>query len=454
MKTITLCIIDPDRAYTSALTEGIAAAHRGFRILAPAVAETSPFDSSEEGKEGQPARFMEECDVILVDAALLRDWSGDAGRSRPQPGHWDKIVVLTDGMRACAPTLRAHDEGNARKDAPGGVAACQRADGCAANPVSVDKYGGCAAIIAAVRLKYALIAGQILPETGKFHTETEILSFFGMEGGAGTSSVALGIARELSAYRDKAVIYLSREPFESSRLCLQGRVGQGDVTDYLYFFLKGERDKLIGLRDALMIADDYGVRRFYPANGPNTLRELNDAELTDFIAELLRGGEVDFLILDLGTGFGDTAIDKLPLPGSCVMVTNHRGVKSKDCAEWRRSVREALGIAADRFAVAVNFVDESEDCAMEPEDCAVEPENCAAEPEEPYVVRIGRDASDFRDTGYGIEIDLTNEFGRGVKRLADRLTGCDAFMWDERGSRHGIAARGNGSEGTDHAFQS
>jgi MinD-like ATPase involved in chromosome partitioning or flagellar assembly len=404
-------MIDEDREYARALTETIACLHRGFRIVtlgrAPEESSLRSADAAgtdcEATAEFPPSvmRAMEESDVVLADASFARSLSAEQGVTQGlSPDCAEKLIVLSDG------------------DVPDRFTA-------------VDRYGGCAAIIAAVRLKYAQITGKpfIEPSGG---TKAAILSFFSAEGGAGTSSAALGTARELSGYRNKKVVYISMEPFESGRLCLKERTTRGDISDYIYCLLKGEHDRLRRFRDALMDEDHYGVRRFYPAEGFNTLRELNAEELSEFINGFITEGKADYLIIDWGDGFGGMMADYLPLSQWSVMVTRQDSVKSNDCAAWRRLMAATLGLSRDNFMVVVNFADDETEDAREEAPLS----EAQDDSESPRVIRIGRDLTDFRDAGRGIEIGLMNEFGRGIKSLADRITGTVAAD-EERAVRSG-----------------
>jgi cellulose biosynthesis protein BcsQ len=444
------------------LAEAIAFGHQDFRVLIPTVAETNRKDDLYTGEGAADSiqsvgcavvterpcleRLLEKCDVMLADSALWDEMfcGADADRTESLREHFRKVVVLTDG-----------------------------ADDVACDVATVDKYGGCAAIVAAARLQYAIaVRGAVLRGTGIAHPATEIFSFFGLEGGAGTSSVAMGIARELSAYRDKRVTYVSMEPFESKRLCLKERPGAGDLSDYIYAFLKGDRNRLRLLRNALMIADEYGVRRFYPPEGFNPLRELDESEWFEWIGYLIDDGKTDCLVIDWGNAFEKNTRAGLASSQHRVMVTRGNGTKSRDDAEWLRYIACALKIDVENLVVAVNFADDLPEAFEEADersfdhresrapgrgeayvsDCraarasdrretqvsdrretqvpdrrAVQTADCR-EAQVSAVIRIGRDAFDFNDTGCGIEIELNGEFGRGVKQLADHLLRCDTVV--------------------------
>jgi hypothetical protein len=466
------------------LAEAIAFGHQDFRVLIPTVAETNRKDDLYTGEGAadlihsvgcavvaeRPCleRLLEKCDVMLADSAFWDEMfcGADADRTEALSEHFRKVVVLTDG-----------------------------ADDVACDVATVDKYSGCATIVAAARLQYAIaVRGAVLRGTGIAHPTTEIFSFFGLEGGAGTSSAAMGIARELSAYRDKRVIYVSMEPFESKRLCLRERPGAGDLADYVYAFLKGDRNRLRLLRNALMIADEYGVRRFYPPEGFNPLCELDESEWFEWIGYLIDDAKTDCLVIDWGNAFEKIARAGIASSQHRVMVTRGNGVKSRDDADWRRYIACALKIDVEGFAVVVNFADDLPEAFEEADERSFDhresrasvcgeayASDCraaqAADRRETYVsdrrearasdrretyvsdrrethatdrrethvpdrrevqtadcreaqvsavIRIGRDAFDFNDTGCGIEIELTGEFGRGVKQLADHLLRCDA----------------------------
>jgi hypothetical protein len=434
METITVCIIDEDKDYASSLTETVAASYRGFRILAPDAAPHGEAlqEKNESGavsrvaETGFSLRAISECDVVLADVASVRRFLCDGRDAGVLSDFARKTVVMVDGNSSrfrLAPAGALCDAGadehrlffEAVEPAAEDTAPWDER-----TLPSVDKYGGCAIIVAAIKLKYARVANKTFIDARCDEAETELISFIGVEGGAGTSSAALGVARELAGCCDKRVICLSMETIESDRLCPTRRKDAGGVSEYIYFFLKGETEKLLRLRDALMPEDEYGVRRFCPSGGFNALRELDEAELSEFIAGLIEGTRSDYLIVDWGNGFGGAIPRYLSASRYCVLVTRGDGVKSDDRPEWRRRFAAALGVDADRLIVAVNFAADSEEGA-----------DACFDAGDPVVIRIGRDTSDFRREGRGVEIELTNEFGRGVKRIADRISGCDEGLEED-----------------------
>jgi hypothetical protein len=183
----------------------------------------------------------------------------------------------------------------------------------------------------------------------------------GVEGGAGASSIALGLAGELSAYRGKKVFYISLEGFESPRLGTGGCMASlGDLSGFLFAFLRDGREGKGAQGRAVSAApyvarDDYGVMRFPPSDGPNRLRELDGAELGRLLGAVASEMGADIVVADWGCAPADYAAEFIRLSAFTVLVARHGGVKTPLCGGPPfLSLADGFGVDRARLAVAVS----------------------------------------------------------------------------------------------------
>jgi MinD-like ATPase involved in chromosome partitioning or flagellar assembly len=307
--------------------------------------------------------------------------------------------------------------------ADGGSAVCSEvlriSAGRDAEPVTVDKYAGCSRICAEAKAAYAAVHGS-----GGFSRGTaacaslHLISFVGVDGGAGTSSLALGLAAELSAYRGKNVLYLSFETVESSLLGTDGRAAtRGDMSGFLFELLRGGQTQAASATAPYLSRDDYGVMRFRPSSGLNRLRELDAAELGRFMAVVADESDPDIVVADWGGGFCDAAAEYIAGSSFVVFVAKHSDGKTPAAGGASLlSLADELGVDRSR-AVAVfgrvPAVDEAYENGILEERRRVE---CVEICEDPYAFD--------RDAGR-VSLSLATSFGTGVKRLANIVLGVE-----------------------------
>jgi MinD-like ATPase involved in chromosome partitioning or flagellar assembly len=279
-------------------------------------------------------------------------------------------------------------------------------------PSSVDKYAGCSHICSAVRRCGSDALGAGNGDTAKdLGVGVAVVSLLGVEGGAGTSSIALGLAGELAAYRGKKVVVLSFEAFESPLLGAGARMSGGqDVSDFLFGFLRtGGKGQECAPAAPYLWRDDHGVIRFLPSAGTNRLRELSGTARERFVEAVAAEVRPDVILLDMGSCADADARAWLRASAYAVLVGRHAGVKSStDEGATLRRIAEELGVDAER-AIHVTSrrpVDSEEDL----------PDGFTAVYEDPYA---------FERDGNHVGISLATAFGTGVKELADRVLARD-----------------------------
>jgi hypothetical protein len=312
-KIMRLALITDDAEYATAFTEAVAATQRGFAVC------VTGGGSVRSGAAGG--------DVRIVDVARLsrEGRARDALRDPDAPSHADADVLEIA--------------------AEGGGAA-----------VSVDKYAGCARICAEARAAYSAARGLAdFAPGGNVCGGAALVSFVGVDGGAGASSLALALAGELSAYRGKKTLYLSFEMFESPFLGVGGRVApKGDMPGFLFAFLQGGDGA--GVSAGPYVArDDYGVMRFPPSRGLNRLRELDDAELGRFLSSVTGETAPDFVVMDWGSGLSAASAGYVKASAFTVLVARHGGVKAGAGGDGSLlSVADELGIDRSRVLIAMD----------------------------------------------------------------------------------------------------
>lgn len=131
------------------------------------------------------------------------------------------------------------------------------------------------------------------------------IAFLGISGGAGTSSIALGVARQLSRYKEKRVLYLSFEDFESDELYENKEESTKNSNDIVYYLLQGRSDAVVDFFERFTFKDEYGVERLSPSSMRNELSSLNITELHNLLSIIWGTGRYEYIILDLGNNLNE-----------------------------------------------------------------------------------------------------------------------------------------------------
>ncbi|MDR2162639.1 MAG: hypothetical protein LBO70_01640 [Clostridiales Family XIII bacterium] len=398
-----MALVTDDSKYATAFTEAVAATQRGFVVN---VLNRAGLNGAGDG-----------C-ILLMDAEC-------AGEARPEGDRDDHHRTgKEDGYAREVLEIRGMDR-----------------------IVVIDKYAGCARICAEVRSVSGAGRGAFVADKDILRA-SELISFAGIEGGAGTSSLALGLAGELAAYRGKKVLYLSFEAFESPFLGTGGRMTScGDIQDFIFAFIRGSSNGCSAPASVIpyIASDDYGVMRFLPSCSLNRLRELNGEELERFLTVVTHDTAPDMVIVDWGSGFGSAAEEYIKLSEFTVLVTMHGGMKflSGDEITLLTSAAEELGLDSLRTVLAVNRVPvdgvayehsfaPKVSGANEAGGDTYEHDLCARGERAGYVVICDDPYAFDKDAGR-VSISLATAFGTGVKHLADIVLGSEEEIPDAKG---------------------
>lgn len=381
-RMLKIILITTDADYAAAFAEAVAATQRGFIVC---VEKTRKSGLAVAGKSG--------------DAVLLTD--------------------MKDGELALAVPHTA-----VRLSVP------HESAGTPERQLSVNKYAGCGHICSAVRRSCPGMHGPGNGDTGR-NTDggTIVISLLGIEGGAGTSSIALGLAGELSAHRGRKVMVLSFETFESPYLGAGPRMrGSGDVADFLFGFLRtgiGEQTRLQAA--PYLWRDDNGVIRFMPSIGTNRLCELTGAFRERFVDAVAAEVRPDVILLDMGSCIDADAREWMRASASVIFVGRHGGVKTgKGMPAAFDNIAEDLGIDAER---AIHVI------SRRPADTEDDPSDMNGGLAAGFTA-ICEDPYAFENDGSRVAISLATAFGTGIKELADRVLARD--MPDPEGTPQDI----------------
>lgn len=176
------------------------------------------------------------------------------------------------------------------------------------------KYGNVRQLAGELLFIYSYLTGRkALPIKKK---DMKLIAFCAMEGGTGCTAVAIALARELSRFHDKKVMYLSLEELESTLDYMEGFSEGKSIGEYLYHLFNQEGQNGIPFIESFLIFDDHGVEAFLPSPGRNVLKSLSPQEMQIFISAVMDAGRYDVLVLDLGF-----CLDKNVL--SCYEMANH-----------------------------------------------------------------------------------------------------------------------------------
>ena len=110
-------------------------------------------------------------------------------------------------------------------------------------------------------------------------------------GGTGKTTISLGLAQELTRYHGKSVLYINFEEFDSSYRYLP--TVEGPTLES--FMIDGIKNKDI---NSYLYEDLYGVKYFNLGQNKNPLKCLSSEELLDFIDEICKSSEFQYIFID------------------------------------------------------------------------------------------------------------------------------------------------------------
>jgi hypothetical protein len=286
-----------------------------------------------------------------------------------------------------------------------------------------DRYGRVSSLAALLRAEYAA-----RPESGVFSPSSggsvKYIGCFGLGGGCGASSVAIGVGRDFAAYKDRRALYVSLETLEANGLCMRRAGDERHIGDFMYLMLRGRDADLRLFFEACLFRDSYGLARFFPSPGLNDLARASPEESGDFFRFLDACGGFDIVVLDLGSECKDAVLRIVRLCDALVLVENgslaDTGKRERAAAllhaAWRRD-SGGYPLRVENM-LSLSYGADEEDAATAAKDAGgAKPARADGEER----IEIGYDSASFRYFDDMTDFVLSNEFGLGIRKLADKL---------------------------------
>lgn len=184
-----------------------------------------------------------------------------------------------------------------------------------------------------------------------------IVLFCSPEGGAGCTTAAVALCRELRRYRSRQVCYINLEPFGS-----ETKYFSGDTERFLYFIEKTKYRQPIP--DEFLLSDLYGVRATPTGGRYNELLLKTSDEFSQTINLLSESG-FDDIIVDAGTAMNENILNLANTADAiCLLMKEEPVIRAeKMCAyleEHVHGMRERL-IKIRNFVRSEFAVDDGKD---------------------------------------------------------------------------------------------
>lgn len=242
--------------------------------------------------------------------------------------------------------------------------------------------------------------------------KSKIILFCSAEGGTGKTSVALGLAQDLTRFHGKKVLYINYEDIESTSKYFEVQE-EKSITNFLYYLAKGKKTN--GIIDSFTVSDDYGVRTFSSSGGRNQLKLLTVEELSQFLNIIQENGDFDYIFIDNDPSLGEENIWLISACDKICKVDKWGNNTKEDC--FKKYLGYLLGDRIfDKMIKIVNFFDKGQRSEVENSD--------------KIFIEYDEDSFSFNEKDHGeeectevmIAINIDRDFGFGIKQLSTKLT--------------------------------
>lgn len=171
----------------------------------------------------------------------------------------------------------------------------------------------------------------------------KVIAFFGISGGVGTTTAAVGCARTIAS-SGKSVLFVSLEQNGDLRHFLSGE-GTATLSDVLYA-VKSRRANL-GLKlNSMVRRDASGVSYFEPFEVILDSLELGVKDVKDMIQAMASTDKYEYIVIDLGSNYDSIRNRIMADAAVCLLVGNGTAVSNAKAARFVRAM--ALNDASSR----------------------------------------------------------------------------------------------------------
>ncbi len=283
MEKITICIIDKDETYKTALMEFMKSYCRNYVVSIPVL---------ENAEKEQVQDVISSNDILLISYDYLEVFKKVASNDFAA-----KTIVLLESF---AKWDEKHTEG--------------------LNIVS--KYTDIKKIINYIDNHYYELNSSSVHMKKSI---TKLVICLGLSGGSGVSSISEGIASELSKYRGRRVFFFSLDQFEPEL----NNLGQETQERIIYSLINNDfsNDKKIFENSMVETAD--GVWRMPVSSHRNVFYELELKEKKKYIKEVTANNKFDYIVIDCGNRLDEFADYLIGNSDDIIIVDAHMSIKNR-----------------------------------------------------------------------------------------------------------------------------
>jgi cellulose biosynthesis protein BcsQ len=378
MSVSKILLADKDQDYASALAMAVSNINNEFEI---SMANLESFNQ----KLGPKISFHE-YDLILLGGYPDETAESIRRKSEERTG----IVILSDDIVESLP---------------------KQVENAANHFWYIYRFSNVNDIISDLNYLAGLLTGKKSMARKSF--EPELIGFYSISGGTGKSVTAIGLARELSRFRDKKVLYLSFEEIPATELFLGNHSQNRNIGDYLYYLFEKENHSMCSRPEGFTTTDHYGVETFCPTKGRNDLGYLTQQELIHFLKVVSDCCRYDYIALDLKSDLSEDTLFLMNLCGKILLIQNDDPVSEHKTSKLIAYLDQMnFNGLRDRILLTVNRTSGAEYDHEEYGDILYS---------QMKKLYIEKDDNSFRYASGHMDIDINHAFGVGIKKMADEL---------------------------------
>lgn len=268
------------------------------------------------------------------------------------------------------------------------------------------KYGNVKELIKDILLIFNLVTGKKV--TILSDNNCKIVSVYSGFGGAGKTSLSIGLAQEFGRFRDKNTLYVNFEEWDHTEKYfeVQSENRLNSIGDYLYYSSRGRKVNL----DSFLGKDGYGTHYFKPVAGRNQLKTLTGEEFSDFINNLIEAEWLEYIIFDCSNCLDENTLWLLKNSYTIVYIFDNRyaadsrvSVENVDPVIQYLKEKTTPGILERMINVANGK--EADEIELENQE----------------TIFMESDPGSFQSTNGKIQINIERGFGQGIRKLADKI---------------------------------
>lgn len=327
MEHITIALVSDDQAYGKALGLGLLHVCRSFLIRL-----FTPQQFLQDGREGS-------FDLVL--------WDGKMPEGLPEEARGDLIEKYTAEQEYLI--MLMEKPSMLKKD-------FYKKEFC------LYRYSCAQAFVADLFEIYGKLTGRRPVNVAR--QDVRLFAFTSWEGGAGCTTAAVSVGRELCRYHQKKALYLSLEEVESTENFFSSYSGAKSMGRYLYHLFHDrageEQSPQLPFLDSYVIRDEFGLEAFAPTRGRNPLRELDPEEFFLFLESLMGSGRYDTILLDVGSALSSLDLASIELAEKVCLVAAAQGSRFREAQYMQYLICRCSETVLEKFVKVANRVPEAE----------------------------------------------------------------------------------------------